>query len=348
MRKEKLLAVSVLGILLHATPAFCQSDEDRAAARSAAQAGATAYDEGRWQDSVDLFSRAEQFVHAPPHLLYLARANVKLNRLVRAREAYLKIVKEEIPATAPKAFRDARTAANEEITALEKRVPAVKLSVTGKGAEDSTLFMDGQKLAAVSGVPVPVDPGLHTFQARGRELESDALPLTVAEGNRTTALTLELKHPVKNAPIATGPATKVDPTSTGNPSNAITPDAPPAQKVDSGLRTAAYVSFGAAVVGAGVGTVFLVMNRKASSDADALCPTNCPESQRDRIDHLDSRANRTATGVWIGYGVAAAGVILGSTFFALSSNGSKETGKSGGAHVGISAGPTGAVVHGVF
>src|ERR1043166_614467 len=88
-----------------------QTDEQRAAARSIAVEGARACTEQRWQDCVNLFQRAESVVHAPPHLLYMARAEEKLGHVVRARELYLKIVRERLADNAPQAFRDAQTTA---------------------------------------------------------------------------------------------------------------------------------------------------------------------------------------------------------------------------------------------
>ncbi|HEX9621815.1 MAG TPA: tetratricopeptide repeat protein, partial [Polyangiaceae bacterium] len=86
-----------------------------AGARAAATEGAKAFQEGRWQDAVDLFTRAESLVHAPPHLLFLARAQVKLGRLVAARELYNKILREPLAGDAPPAFLTAREAAEAEI-----------------------------------------------------------------------------------------------------------------------------------------------------------------------------------------------------------------------------------------
>src|SRR6187399_2839785 len=72
------------------------TDRDRAAARSAADAGADAFDQQRYADAVELFGRAEKLVHATPHLLFIARSLVKLGRLVEAHETYLKIQREKL------------------------------------------------------------------------------------------------------------------------------------------------------------------------------------------------------------------------------------------------------------
>src|SRR5262249_44867150 len=101
-----LRAAAVVSACVLAAPhASAQSDENRAAARAAATEGARAMSEKRYADAVDLFTRAEALVHAPPHLLYIARALAAQGKLVRAQETYVKIGRETLPPNAPKAFR---------------------------------------------------------------------------------------------------------------------------------------------------------------------------------------------------------------------------------------------------
>ncbi len=94
--------------------AYAQSDADRAAARSFATQGLQAFEAGRWSESEALFMRAEALVHAPPHLLYYARASVKEGKLVQANEAYVKILREPLGDKAPRAFIEAQQAAAAE------------------------------------------------------------------------------------------------------------------------------------------------------------------------------------------------------------------------------------------
>src|SRR5689334_21165790 len=96
-----------LSLCMWTSAAHAQTDEQRAGARSLATEGASAFKDGRYKEAVDLFTKAESLMHAPPHLLYLARAHVKLGQYVKAREAYLRITKEQLGGNAPQAFRDA-------------------------------------------------------------------------------------------------------------------------------------------------------------------------------------------------------------------------------------------------
>src|SRR5579883_2443273 len=51
-------------------------------------------------------ARAEALVHAPTHLLYIARTEAKLGQLVEASETYARIQHEALAPDAPKAFVD--------------------------------------------------------------------------------------------------------------------------------------------------------------------------------------------------------------------------------------------------
>src|SRR5258706_1939684 len=141
-----LLAASLLGL---SSTAFAQSDEQRAGARSLATEGAQAFNEGRFKDAVELFTKAESLVHAPPHLLFMARAHAKLGQFVKAREAYLKIVKEQLSPNAPQAFRDAQSAAEQERKQVEPHIGRLTVKVEGaEGAKDLSVAVDGQPVSA--------------------------------------------------------------------------------------------------------------------------------------------------------------------------------------------------------
>lgn len=303
-----VMAAMLVVARAHAAP----TDEDRAAARSAATAGATAMNEGRFQEAVDLFSRAESIVHAPPHLLYIARANVKLGRLVRAHEAYLKIVREDLPRGAPKAFHEARAAAVAEMPQLESRIPSVKITLDGASGADVAIEIDGQKMAAaITDVPFPIDPGKHAFHAKTADRESEIVDVDVPEGRRdpvVVALALTISH----EPVAIAP-----PPPSPQPAPAEPVVAPPAEPAPSrGVPGSAIVAFGVGAVGLAGGTIFLLQNRSSQSEANAICAAGCPASRRAEIEDLDGKASSAATLSLIGYGVGVAGIAAGVILWA--------------------------------
>jgi len=318
--------------LLHAGPARAETDEDRAGARTLATEGAKAFAAQRWSDAVDLFTRAEALLHAPPHLLFLARARVKLGQLVLAREMYTKIVRENIPPSAPAAFLEAQTAAKVELPALEPRLAMLTVTVTGADAKGVTITVDGQKLASVFvGAPKPIDPGEHKVQATSDGMASDVVTLHIKEGARQSvslALTPQKSaSPVATptqvtaaAPVATPPALA---TPVPNQVDTATPDAasPPAQGGASGLRIASFAALGVGVVGLGAGTVFGLQSLSKRSSADDRCPdpNRCPISQQAEVNGLDNDARQAQTLATVGFVAGGVGVAAGVTMFLLSS-----------------------------
>ncbi len=318
--------VTLLGIgLLAPREATAQTDEQRAAARALATDGAKAFNEGRWQEAVDMFTRAESLVHAPPHLLFLARSQEKLGRLVRAREAYLKITKETLSAAAPQAFRDAQASAEQELRALEPRIASLTVSVEGaEGASDLTVMIDGQPMpAALLGVPRPIDPGDHKLEAVAAGYRGQPAQVKLLDGERkAVALTLE-RDP--NAALA-GPAGETG-TPTAAPPGALAPvstEPPPATSSgpNQGMRIGSYVAFGVGAVGLGLGTYFLIDSRGKRSDADAKndqceaqlrCTANDPLAKE--VDDLDDQARSALTLSVVGFAVGGVGIATGTVLF---------------------------------
>ena len=321
--------VTLLGIGLLATrEAAAQTDEQRAAARALATDGAKAFNEGRWQEAVDMFTRAESLVHAPPHLLFLARAQERLGRLVRAREAYLKITKETLSAAAPQAFRDAQASAEQELRAIEPRIGSLTISVEGaEGASDLTVMVDGQPMpAALIGVPRPIDPGDHEVQAVAAGYRGQPAQVKLLDGERK-AVALKLERD-PNAAVA-APAGETAPVAAAPGALApVTTEPPPAtsSSPNQGMRIGSYVAFGVGAVGLGLGTYFLIDSRGKRSDADAKneqceaqlrCSANDPLAKE--VDDLDDQARSALTLSIVGFAVGGVGIATGTVLFLASS-----------------------------
>lgn len=296
-----------MATLLGAGQAWGQSDENRATARAAATQGVAAEDAGNWAEAIEMFTRAEALVHAPPHLLHIARAEVKRGRLVAAQEAYLKVTREELGSTAPKAFVEAQASANEELAALTPRIPTLKITVSGGTAK---VTMDKAPVAdAAIGIAIPVDPGRHELVAQGNGLQSAPVVVDLAEGKQET-VKLVLERAGEPA-AASGAPIAAD--TTARRSN-----------------VPAYIAWGIGGAGLVVGTAMLLVNRGKRDDADALCPNgNCPQSQKAAIQDLDSSADSAATLSWVGYGVGIAGLGAGTVLFLMNRGGSSEKAAAG-------------------
>lgn len=293
------------------------TDEEKAGARAAAVEGARAFSEKRWGDTVDLFSRAEAMVHSPVHLLFIARADVELGKLVLAREAYMKASRERVEPDMPPAFQRAHDQAGDELKALEPRLPYVTLKVEGVPLQSVVVTMDGVKVPTpLIGLPRPVDPGEHKFEA-GEGFVGDPVVVAVAEAERKTAtLTLQVAATpvIVAAPAATPVGAGAAPAA-GSDGGAQEP----AKGGPNGLRIASYAALGVGVVGLGMGTVF---GLKAGSDrtkANDLCKNDCPESKRGEIASFDNSANSASTVAKVGFVLGGVGIGAGVTLFFLSS-----------------------------
>lgn len=313
-----------------ATLAHAQTDLERATARDAANNGRAAFDAARYEQAIDSFSRAEALVHAPPHLLFLARSQAKLGRLVAAHETYLKITREALKPNAPKAFSDAQSAAEQELPAVDARLPSVTVTLQGAPADGVTVQMDGAPLpSAMIGIPLPADPGSHVFKASGTAA-SEPVTLTLAEGAKASVV-LQLHAASGPAPAATS----------SPPTESLTADTGDRSPMSgSGLRIASYASFGVGALGLGLGTFFLFKAGSTRKDADGLysqcravsAQGNCGSLRDQFAEKDDSADQQRAIGV-TGVVVGGVGVAAGITLLILDAGRPKNTAQGAPFHV---------------
>lgn len=314
MSRPHFCRALVFGLLVSSLSPAALADEaqERAAARTAADAGADAYERGKYEQSLELFSRAEALFHAPPHLLFMARSFDKLGRLVEAREAYLKLVREKLPPNAPRAFKNAQLEAEKELSDVEARLPYVTLVVQGDPEETAVASMDGRELPrAMIGIPVPIDPGAHVFVARNARAKSAEVRVDVEQGARQTVeLALTEALPAETGPAESAPSEQ-------RPESTKATPATRTSSTGSGQRTAGFVTLGAGALAAGVGTAFMVSSLGTRSDADAeytACdsrPTGCTDDERAAIGSIDADADRTRNFAIVGFAVGGAAIVTG-------------------------------------
>lgn len=338
MRRLLPVALSVAFLVSDPSLAWAQTDEQRAAARSLATEGATAFSEGRFKEAVDLFARAETLVHAPPHLLFQARAHERLGQLVRAREAYLKIIKETLPSNAPKAFKDAQTAATTEVQAIEPRIASLTIRLEGaEAASDVVVIVDGAPLPSVLiGLSQPIDPGTHRIEAGATGLRAPSEPVTLIEGEKKTVV-LRLESAPGAAPLI-APAAVVAAAAAPPPGASAVPadsvktspesDSGDGSSGDNGLRIGSYIAFGVGALGLVGGTVFTLQSSSKRKDADekfAACggATGCTNGNplSAEVEQLDRDADSMKTLGIIGFAVGGVGIAAGVTLFLLSAGG---------------------------
>ncbi len=285
--KRRSRALYLAALISLATPVFAPtlawadvSPEIRAAARTTAENGMEAFKAGDYARAADYFERAEDLVHAPTHLLFIARARLKLGRLVAAREAYLKLDRETLPDDAPDAFVNAQEVARQELDELEPRIPFVSVVVQG-GGDDVKVMRNGKEIpAALIGIPQPLDPGQYEFVAQGPGLISSTQTLTIGEGAKETVLLTMRADPTAQTSLATGGAGSTQP-SDGSGSG-------------QGMKIAGYSLLGLGAVGAGLGTFFIVKGSADLKDSDQMftafpgCATStCTDEEQETIDDIE-------------------------------------------------------------
>lgn len=320
-----LIAALVLGSL----PASAQTDAERAGARSLAEQGFSAYKSEKWADALDRFERAESLMHAPPHLLYAARASSKLGGYVKARELYTKIVREELGAGAPAAFKQAQKDAAAELPAVEKKIAYLTVTVKGPKPGDARVQLDGVDVpTALVGVEGPVDPGTRVIavSAPGFTAAEKSVELAAA-GHESITVELIADPSAPVVPASPGEGTPV-------PEQPGSADVGVSTSGSSGMRLGAYISLGLGVVGVGLGALFLVKSGSSQSDSDALfddaangCsrqtplkPAACAES-----DALNEDAASQGTIGGISLAVGGAALVTGVILFLMSSDSSPKS-----------------------
>jgi hypothetical protein len=276
--------------LLVAPAAAQVSNADHVAARALAQQGQEALDAKDWASAAERFHRADALVHAPTLMLGLARAEVGGGRWIAALEHYNRIVRETIAPGSPAVFAKAQQDARKELAALEPRVPAVIIQVTGPGAAGARVTLDGAPIpAAALGINWPADPGTHTLRGETDRYAPVDVTVTLAERKVETA-TLRIEKLEAPSPVA-GPTPSPSPR--GSPLQAI------------GF---AGIGVGGAALIMGVVTGCLALSK--AQNLSRICPGGHCDDQQTAIDSYYLAGNLSTAGFVAGGLLAATGVVL--------------------------------------
>lgn len=270
---------AALFLLLPTGDVCAQSDQDRAAARSLATQGAEAFTSGRFDEAIDLLGRAEALVHAPTHLLLIARAQMRLGRLVAAKETYLRIVREELPPTAPSPFKRAQHDAREELAAVDPRIASLRVALEGAAGRKIVVKLDGQPVAdALLGVYRPIDPGNHVVTVVPPGLSPIEQAITLGDGERK-----ELKIPVPESPaMAPSPDGSGEGQGTWSAGPGedppVDPPGGPERKTNVLMLGGGIAATALGLGGVVVGSVFLAKGSATQQEANELSEANRCES----------------------------------------------------------------------
>lgn len=256
MRAKLSRAVAALALLaagLAVAPAAAGPEQDKAEARQLGIEGVKAYDAGDWQGAIKSFEQAERLFHAPTHLLYIARAQVKLGQLLAARETYTRLEKEALPPGASPAFKKAQVDAGDERRQLEGKIPTLVVRVQPPDLQGVEVLLDGKAVEGSSLGGALVDPGRHRVEARAGDRAAAPIDIEVVVGEKRE-IVLDFSAPTEAKPPP--PPTTTPPEDEGGGVAAST--------------VLGISALGLGVAGVGVGAVFGIMSLGKTSDADAL------------------------------------------------------------------------------
>ena len=188
-----------------ASAAWGQSAADKATARQLATQGIQFYQQGKHAEALDLLQRAEQLYDAPVHLIYIARTQSALSKLVEASETYRRLVRTDLPAGAPPAFKDAVADAQKELQQLEPKIPSLRIDVSPADIKGLQLKLDGEVVSSVViGINRPTNPGKHTVEAAAANFDTATANVELSPAGKQT-VTLQMRpRPGAPAPVAVG------------------------------------------------------------------------------------------------------------------------------------------------
>ncbi len=257
------------------------------AGRAEGERGLAAYEAERWTDALDHFRKADALFHAPTLVLFQARCQAKLGKLLAARGLYERLEAEPLPTSPSAAFRDAKSAARAELAALRGRLGTLRIRLASPAA--GPVEVDGATVSIGTEGAIEVDPGPHVVSvtsASGARLVAHA---TVGEG--------------ASAEVAIDATNATDATASPQVGGARSPG-----WVGPGLAFA----LGGVALGVGLGTGAMSLSKTADIKSRCL-GTRCLPA-----DEAEGHAATTlATVSTVGFVVAALGLATGVTLVAL-------------------------------
>lgn len=289
-----LAAIVLCAVPVAGQAAGQPTPEQLDAARALAEAGFQLYEQGDYATALDRFTEAEEIYHAPPHVLYIARASAKVGKLVEARKAYEQLAGEDLGANAPEQFREAQQTARGELEPLRSRIPSLVINVTGISIDSAIVTIDGQGVPPKAlGGPVEVNPGEHELVLRAEGREPTRQSVTIEEGTQSS---IEL---------AAGALSE-----SGESSSGPGPSLPPAADEAEPSIVPPIIVGGVGVALIGVGAITGVMTLNDAAELKDRCPQNpCPPENESLGDEIETLSTISTVTFIVGGAAVAAGVL---------------------------------------
>lgn len=180
---------------------------DREAARSLSSRGYELFQQGSWAEAIASFSKAEEIIHTPAHVLYIARCQVRLGELLAAKQSYRRILDEKLAASAPGPFKDAQAQALVELGKLERQIPSMTIAIRGVPVTTSMqVTLNASPIAHEDlGRPMPMNPGRYTVIASAPGTRKVARTVELRQGQRVEVVSIQLEPPAPPPRESMGP-----------------------------------------------------------------------------------------------------------------------------------------------
>jgi hypothetical protein len=307
-----LFACVAFIVLATALPAGAQSDP-KDEAKDLADRAYTKFREGAYDEAIALFQQAEALSHSPVILSFVAQAYENLGKLIEAQQQYTQIVDEQLPEDAKPDHLNAQKRARRQVPILQRRIPRLRLRISGLDPGSAVVSLDGRKLSAAElARPIAVNPGERQVVVEAQGYAPIERFVTASERQLSEVeLVLATREVVTQHTSASGDDTRWVPTT---------------------------IAYGVGVSGLLLAIVAGGVYFDRASDLESRCPSGrCApelESNKETIETVGVAA-------LVGLGIAALGAGVGTTLYLLEQGDPQ-------AKIGIRASADGAFLVGSF
>ncbi|WP_437601927.1 hypothetical protein WMF28_09970 [Sorangium sp. So ce590] len=207
------MASVALGMTVALGPGTAQAEPsaaDRQTARTLLIEGRNKLEAGNAEGALADFRAAHAIMHVPSTGLDLARAQVALGLFVEASATAYEVMALPVARREPAAFAEARAAAAGLSTALQARIPSLRLRVLGAPEEAIVARVDGEPVPREAlGQPRKLNPGPHEIVVEAGGFVTERREVTLKDAE-TAPVEVEVvlvpirssEVPIKRAPPA--------------------------------------------------------------------------------------------------------------------------------------------------
>jgi hypothetical protein len=313
MPRRRVHLVFILLMALH--PGRAAAELDREAAVQLFVDAMADEKQQRFEEALTKFRRVQQEYKDTVNVRYRIGACLEgLGKLATALASYESV--RDLAARDPSPdTTDTVKAALERATALDKRVPRLSLTLSPHASPDAEVKVDDAVISREAmRAALPVDPGRHAILATAKDVPPFQTTVTLPEGGQL-AVVIFLDPPVA-APSSSDAGAPVRPP-------------PPVVTVDSGKRTAGWLTIGASVLLVGGSVTSYVLGHHDITTLKTACNGDtCPLSRQSELNTVHNRAV-LEEGLGVGLGVAGVCAALAGIYLVATSTSTQPATKAG-------------------